>query len=111
MTTSRRVPAPGLLEVAQAWWDVDREPSVTWSDDGRTFLLVDGDGDGEQAPASLLLARLAATPVDPRRLAEVLAEGLASCDFPPTGDGASPTHVRRTLAAAGCDAGLLADDA
>jgi hypothetical protein len=40
---------------------------------------------------------------DPRRLALVLADGLAACDFPPTGDGASPNHVAKALRVVGID--------
>jgi hypothetical protein len=33
----------------------------------------------------------------------VLAEGLAACDFPPNGDGASAGHVSAALRAHGLD--------
>lgn len=91
------VPAPELLEVAQTWWDVDRVPVVAWSADGTVYDLVDpGDPDRR-----LRLLRLASTPHEPpRRVAEVLAEGLAACDFPPTGEEASPNRVAATLKAA-----------
>lgn len=91
------VPAPELLEVAQTWWDVDRVPIVTWSADGTVYDLVDpGEPDRR-----LRLLRLASSPHEPpRRVAEVLADGLAACDFPPTGEEASPNRVAATLKAA-----------
>lgn len=92
-----RVRAPALLEVAQAWWDVDRVPYVTWTPDARRFDLVEH----HDPDTRLLLLTLTDPAPAPRELAEVLAEGLASCDFPPTGDGASPRHVAATLRAAG----------
>ncbi len=86
-----------MLEVAQTWWDVDRVPVVTWITDGTVYDLVD-PGD----PARRLrLLRLASPPHEPaRRVAEVLASGLAACDFPPTGEQASPNRVAATLKAA-----------
>jgi hypothetical protein len=39
----------------------------------------------------------------PEQLARALAEGLAACDFPPTGDGASREHVVKALRVAGID--------
>ncbi|MBW3621429.1 MAG: hypothetical protein KY461_14385 [Actinobacteria bacterium] len=90
-----RLPAAALREVATIWWDVERDPDVTWTD-GATFELVDPEGDGR-----LVLARFGAPVADPRAVAAVLAEGLAACDFPPTGDGASPARVAATLRAAG----------
>jgi hypothetical protein len=36
-------------------------------------------------------------------VARVLAEGLAACDFPPNGDGASAHHVSAALRAHGLD--------
>lgn len=92
----RRVPAPGLLEVAQTWWDVDAVPVVTWDAAGTTFELVDAT-DGTRR---LQLLRLAEPAPDPAALAATLAEGLAACDFPPTGRRASPSRVRATLRAA-----------
>lgn len=90
------VPAPGLAEVARTWWDVDVVPVVTWRDGGATYVLTDpGSGDHE-----LLLARFDGPVDDPAGLARVLAEHLAACDFPPTGDRASPSRVAATLAAA-----------
>lgn len=89
------VPAPGLREVATIWWDVERDPEVVWTD-GASFELVDPGGGGR-----LVLARFDPPVVDPRAVAVVLAEGLAACDFPPTGDGASPVNVAAALRAAG----------
>lgn len=89
------VPAPGLREVAEVWWDVEADPLVTWRDDGATFVLVAPDSDHE-----LALARFEHPVADPAAIADVLAAGLASCDFPPTGDGAAPGRVVATLRAA-----------
>jgi hypothetical protein len=89
------IPAPGLCEVAQVWWDSEQVPVVRWRRDATVFVLV-GSADEE-----LLLARLTESPADPRAVASVLAEGLAACDFPPTGDGAAPSRVAATLRAAG----------
>ena len=90
------VPAPGLREVAQTWWDVDVDPLVTWDAAALRFTLVDPT----DATRRLRLLELAEPADDPRGLATVLAEGLAACDFPPTGDGAAPGRVRATLRAA-----------
>lgn len=98
--TSPSVPAPELLEVAQTWWDVDEVPVVTWDAAGTTFELVDAT----DRTRRLHLLRLAEPAVDPAALAATLAEGLAACDFPPTGQRASPTRVRATLRAARVDA-------
>lgn len=95
----RQVPAPELLEVSQTWWDVDRVPVVTWDTDGTVFELVDPT-DGARR---LHLLRLAEPAPDPAALAATLAEGLAACDFPPTGARASPSRVRGTLRAARVD--------
>ena len=89
------LPAPALREVAMIWWDVDRDPDVTWTD-GAVFELVDPEGGGR-----LVLARFDTPVADPHAVAAVLAEGLAACDFPPTGDGASPARVAATLRVAG----------
>lgn len=102
MTTSpdsRHVPAPALVEVAQIWWDRDVVPVVTWDEDGVAYELVDPDDPTRR----LALLAVQEPPEDPRALATVLAEGLASCDFPPTGEQASPGRVRATLRAAGVD--------
>jgi len=97
---ARRVPAPGLAETARIWFDSDAEPVVTWDADATCFLLVEDGGHGQGSLP--LLSR--ATPVrDPRRVARVLAEGLAACDFPPNGDGASPRHVTAALRPHGLD--------
>jgi hypothetical protein len=93
------VPSPGLREVAQVWWDVERDPAVTWTPDDTTFVLVDPLAP-DDPDRRLLLAVLAAPAADPHGLAVALAEGLASCDFPPTGDGAAVGRVRATLVAA-----------
>lgn len=93
---SRRVPAPELDEVAQIWWDVDEVPQVSWDASGTDFQLVDPTDDSRR----LALLRLASPAQNPRELAVTLAEGLASCDFPPTGQRASPARVRATLRAA-----------
>lgn len=90
------VPAPGLREVAEVWWDVEADPVVRWRDGGRVFVLTDPVGHHE-----LHLASFGAPVDDPTVLATVLAEGLASCDFPPTGDGAAAGRVAATLRAAG----------
>lgn len=96
---SRQVPAPALLEVAQTWWDVDEVPVVTWDADATTFELVDPTDDTRR----LHLLRLAEPASDPEGLAATLAEGLAACDFPPTGERASPSRVRGTLRVARVD--------
>lgn len=91
------VPAPALEEVAQVWWDVEREPVVCWDDEGRRFVLVDPGDPGNV----LVLADLAAPADDPAAVAAVLAEGLAACDFPPSGERAAERRVAATLRAAG----------
>lgn len=98
----REVPAPGLREVAEVWWDLDEDPVVRWDSDGRRYVLAAPGGDDR-----LVLATVASPPADASVLARILAEGLASCDFPPTGDGAAPGRVRATLAAAGRDDELV----
>lgn len=101
--TDRTVPAPDLREVAQVWWDLDQDPAVTWDADGRVYDLVPAS-DGSSAHRTdrrLALLRLAEPAADPRQVAAVLASGLASCDFPPTDEQASPGRVRATLRAAG----------
>jgi hypothetical protein len=95
----RRVAAPALRETADIWFDTGRDPVVVWDADGRRFELVDA----EDAAQRLTLFVADAPVTEPARLARVLAEGLAACDFPPTGDGASPSHVARALRAAGLD--------
>lgn len=95
---ARAEPAPGLREVAESWWDRDEDPVVRWSADGRDFTLTPADGTGEEV---LQLLTLPTAPPDPQRVARALAEGLAGCDFPPTGDRAVPSAVAATLRAAG----------
>ncbi len=91
------VPAPALAEVSQIWWDVDRVPVVVWDDARRRFDLVDPDRpEGNR----LHLALLDSATDDPEALARVLAEGLASCDFPPSDRRAAPGRVNAALRAA-----------
>jgi hypothetical protein len=94
----RRLPAPQLRETADIWFDTGRDPELVWDREGRRFDLVDPVTDER---LSLYVAPRAVA--DPAALAGALAEGLAACDFPPTGDGASATHVARALRAAGID--------
>jgi hypothetical protein len=97
--TIRRVPAPGLRETADIWFDTGRDPVVVWDPAGRHFELQD-----PLEPAHTL--RLVSYPHgvgDPERIARVLADGLAACDFPPTGDGAAAGHVASALRVAGVD--------
>lgn len=97
------LPAPGLRETADIWFDTGCDPVVAWQDGGRHFDLVD-----PHDPANRLrLLTVAAPPTDPANVARILAEGLAACDFPPTGDGADPGHVARALRAAGLDPSRL----
>lgn len=97
------VPAPGLRETADIWFDTGRDPVVTWDAQCRTFHLVDPG-----APDNRLVLFAASRSVDdPAYVARVLAEGLAACDFPPTADGASRSHVERALRAAGFDPDTL----
>ena len=96
MDGSRQVPAPALTETAEIWWDSTVVPLVVWDDEARRFWLVDGDD-----PARRLLLWRTDGHVEPRAVAEALAEGLAACDFPPTGDGAAPGRVEATLRAYG----------
>lgn len=93
------IPAPDLLEVAQIWWDVEREPVVIWDVDGRRFHLADP----EDPDARLLLAVFDAPVDDPERVARAFADGLAACDFPPLGGGVAAARARVTLRAAGLD--------
>ncbi len=97
---SGSIPAPGLGETATIWFDSEEEPAVQWDAAAQRFTLVE---DGGRGPGVLgLLERR--TPVrDPQRVASVLAEGLAACDFPPNGDGASAHHVDAALRAYGLD--------
>jgi hypothetical protein len=94
-----QVAAPQLAETARIWFDSDAEPAVV-SDDGCTFVLVE---DGGRGPGRLALLERTDAVRDPARVARVLAEGLAACDFPPNGDGASAHHVSAALRAHGLD--------
>jgi len=97
-----RVPAPGLRETADIWFDTGVDPEVVWDPDGTRFRLADPAGADE-----LTLLEVPGGARDPQRVARVLAEGLAACDFPPTGDGASRRHVAAALRAAGLDPDAL----
>jgi hypothetical protein len=91
------IDAPELLEVAQTWWDVERVPRVVWDAEATVFELVDP----EDVTLRLTLARFATSVTDPVRVATALSEGLAACDFPPTGDGLAPGRAALTLRTAG----------
>lgn len=93
------MPAPELRETADIWFDAGRDPVVEWDDGGRRFDLVDPAQPGNR----LTLFRAPQGAADPARVARALAEGMAACDFPPTGDGASAEHVAKALRAAGID--------
>ncbi len=94
---ARRLPAPQLRETADIWFDTDRDPVIVWDPTGTSFRLQDP----VDAGLELHLVTFPGGVADPARLAGVLAEGLAACDFPPTGDGASARHVAAALRAAG----------
>ncbi len=96
-TAARRIAAPGLQETAEIWWDADAVPVVEWDEDGRRIELVDGDDDGNR----LLLWAASEPLADVEAVARALAEGLAACDFPPTGEGVSRPRAEATLRAAG----------
>jgi hypothetical protein len=70
---------------------------VAWDAAGVRFTLVDG----ADAAHTLLLWAAPDDRLPPQVVAEALAEGLAACDFPPTGDGVSPHRAEATLRAAG----------
>jgi hypothetical protein len=91
------VPAPGLRETAEIWWDAEIDPYVTWDPAGARFTLVDGADDAN----TLQLWAAPDGRLPPQVVAEALAEGLAACDFPPTGDGVSEHRAEATLRAAG----------
>lgn len=94
MDSADGIEAPELAEVSQIWWDVERVPVVVWDDTGTRFDLVDPEHpEGNR----LHLAQLAEPASDPAELARVLAEGLASCDFPPLGQRAAPGRVEAAL--------------
>ena len=99
-TGPARVAAPALMETARIWFDAETCPTVVVEDEGRRFMLVEDDGHG---PGRLVLLTRDAPVREPERVAQVLAEGLAACDFPPNGDGASPSHVSAALRAHGLD--------
>ena len=88
------------METARIWFDSDACPAVVVEDAGRRFVLVE---DGGRGPGRLTLLRHTTPVRDVPRVAQVLAEGLAACDFPPNGDGASPSHVSAALRAHGLD--------
>lgn len=96
----RRVPAPALRETADIWFDTGNDPEVVWDGPGERFDLVDPEHPGEHR---LTLFTTTDGASDPAALARALADGLAACDFPPTGDRASPRHVAAALRAAGID--------
>jgi len=96
----RSVPALGLSETARIWFDSEAPPAIVWDAGAQHFELVEADGSG---PGRLDLLRSPTAVRDPRRVALTLAEGLAACDFPPNGDGASPRNVSATLRAHGLD--------
>ena len=100
MSAAAHVAAPALMETARIWFDTDTCPAVVAEDGGRRFVLVEEDGRG---PGRLTLLTCEVPVRDPSRVAQVLAEGLAACDFPPNGDGASPSHVSAALRAHGLD--------
>ena len=100
MSGPHATPAPALMETARIWFDTDTCPAVVVEDDARRFVLVEDDGRG---PGRLVLLERAMPVRDATRVAQVLAEGLAACDFPPNGDGASPSHVSAALRAHGLD--------
>ena len=93
------VPAPGLRETADIWFDTGRDPVVAWDAAGLRYTLMDP----LQPENRLQLLTAGSSPEDPALIARVLADALAACDFPPTGDGADPGHVARALRAAGID--------
>ena len=104
----RQVPAPGLRETADIWWDTGHDPVVVWDPSGTRFHLADPGGgrpwlellDLRPAAAS---AAGGSPPAGPgaEEIARTLAAGLAACDFPPTGSGVPPGRARATLAARG----------
>lgn len=95
----RQVPAPHLRETADIWFDTASDPVIVWDEPGHLYELVD-PGDLTQRLTLFAAPGGSATPA---LVARALAEGLAACDFPPTGDGASATHVDKALRAAGID--------
>ena len=98
-STPRQLPAPGLRETADIWFDTGRDPVVVWDRAGRRFTLQDPLDPGH----TLQLVSYPSGVADPARLAKALADGLAACDFPPTADGAAASHVASALRVAGLD--------
>lgn len=96
---TRQVPAPGLRETADIWFDTERDPVVVWDAAGRHFELRDP----LEPSNALALVSYPDGVDDPSKVARVLAEGLAACDFPPTGDGAAAGHVASALRVAGLE--------
>jgi len=96
---SRRLAAPGLRETADIWFDTGRDPVIAWDATHRRFTLQD-PVEPEHVLALVTYPRAVAAPV---ALARALAEGLAACDFPPTGDGAAAGHVASALRVAGLE--------
>ncbi len=94
---ARSLPAPALRETADIWFDTGRDPVIVWDAEGRRFRLQDP----RDATCSLHLVTYPTGVRAPAELAAVLAEGLAACDFPPTGDGAAAGHVASALRAYG----------
>lgn len=96
---TRRLAAPGLRETADIWFDTDRDPVIVWDAAGRHFELQDP----LEPEHTLELANYPSGVTDPVALARALADGLAACDFPPTGRGAAASHVASALRVAGLD--------
>jgi hypothetical protein len=94
---ARSIPAPALRETADIWFDTGRDPVIVWDAEGRRFRLQDP----RDATCSLHLVTYPIGVSAPAELAAALAEGLAACDFPPTGDGAAAGHVASALRAYG----------
>lgn len=94
---ARSLPAPELRETADIWFDTGRDPVIVWDAEGRSFRLQDP----RDATCSLHLVTYPTGVRAPADLAAALAEGLAACDFPPTGDGAAAGHVASALRAYG----------
>ena len=95
------VAAPALRETADIWFDSGCDPVVRYEVATDRYWLVDG---ADPAQRLLLLDADEAPEADPHRIARVLAELLAACDFPPTADRASPVHVHAALRTAGLTA-------
>lgn len=89
--------APELRETADIWWDSGTDPVIRWDAMGRRFWLVDGADSSHR----LVLLALERTPGDAVVVATALRQGLAACDFPPTGGGVGAERAAATLRAAG----------